>query len=106
MTNKLLILTTCPDKNTATTLAGQLVQKKLAACVNIGTASTSIYEWQGNLQHDTEYLLTIKTTKEAYRELELAIQNAHPYELPEIIGVPIECGSEKYLTWVQECIKS
>jgi periplasmic divalent cation tolerance protein len=96
----LLVLTNLPDRAAAERLADTLVDRQLAACVNILAPCRSIYRWQGAVQHDEEHPMLIKTTAECYAALEQAIRAAHPYELPEIIAVPIERGLPAYLDWV------
>lgn len=96
----LLVLTNLPDRAAAERLAGSLVEKHLAACVNILAPCHSVYRWKGALQRDEEHPMLIKTTAERYTELEAAIRAGHPYELPEIIAVPIEHGLPAYLDWV------
>jgi periplasmic divalent cation tolerance protein len=96
----LLVLTNLPDRAAAEKLADALIAKQVAACVNILAPCLSVYRWQGAVQHDEEHLLLIKTTRERYAALETAIREAHPYELPEIIAVPIERGLPAYLAWV------
>jgi periplasmic divalent cation tolerance protein len=97
----LLILCTCPDQATAQTIANQLVDQALAACVNILPGLTSIYQWRGKRETAQEHLLLIKTTDEAYKTLEQAITELHPYELPEVIAVPITQGLNGYLQWIE-----
>jgi periplasmic divalent cation tolerance protein len=96
----LLVLTNLPDRAVAERLADMLVAKNLAACVNILAPCRSVYRWKGALQHDEEHPLLIKTTAERYSALEEALRAGHPYELPEIIAVPIERGLVAYLDWV------
>jgi periplasmic divalent cation tolerance protein len=96
----LLVLTNVPERAAAERLADLLVEKKLAACVNILTPCRSVYRWQGAIQHDEEHPMLIKTTTERYAALEEALRSSHPYELPEIIAVPIERGLPAYLEWV------
>jgi len=96
----LLVLTNLPDRAAAERIADLLIEKRLAACVNILAPCRSVYRWKGALQHDEEHPLLVKTTTERYAELERAIRDAHPYELPEIIAVPIERGLPEYLGWV------
>jgi len=103
MTSTLLVLCTCPDHRTAQDLAGHLVREGLAACVNVTAPVTSVYLWQGKLEQEEESLLLIKTSAARYSELEQALRSRHPYELPEIIAVPIEKGSSDYLQWVEQC---
>lgn len=100
--NALLVITNLPDREVAERLADALITKHLAACVNVLAACRSVYRWKGEVQHDEEYPLLIKTTYERYPELEAEIRALHPYELPEIIAVPIERGLPGYLVWVAE----
>ena len=96
----LLVLTNLPDRAAAERLAEELVQKNLAACVNILAPCRSVYRWKGAVQHDEEHPMLIKTTHERYGALEQTLRAGHPYELPEIIAVPIERGLPAYLEWV------
>lgn len=96
----LLVLTNLPDRAAAERLAGTLIEQRVAACVNILAPCKSVYRWKGAVQHDDEHPLLVKTTAERYPALEAAIRAAHPYELPEIIAVPIERGLPAYLAWV------
>jgi periplasmic divalent cation tolerance protein len=96
----LLILSTCPDKETAIRVANTLVSKRLAACVNILPKLTSVYHWQGQIEASEEHLLLIKSTRTAYDEVESAICETHPYELPEVVAVPLIAGLESYLAWI------
>ena len=101
--DKLLIYCTCPDREHADRIAGHLVSERLAACVTIMAPTVSVYTWQGKLETAEEHLLLIKTSQSRYAELEQAILSVHPYELPEIIAVPIEQGLPAYLHWIDEC---
>jgi periplasmic divalent cation tolerance protein len=103
MSDILLVFCTCPDRRTALDLTTHLVEKRLAACVNISAPITSVYRWQGKVERSEEYLLSIKTSAARYTELEQEIRKRHPYELPEIIAVPIEQGLTDYLKWVEQC---
>ncbi|MHB1358155.1 MAG: divalent-cation tolerance protein CutA [Rhodocyclaceae bacterium] len=96
----LLVLTNLPDEASAHSLATALIEAKLAACVNILAPCRSVYRWQGRIEDAAEVPLLIKTTAERYAALEAAIRAQHPYELPEIIAVPIERGLPDYLSWV------
>jgi periplasmic divalent cation tolerance protein len=96
----LLVLTNLPDRAAAERLAETLVQQRLAACVNLLAPCRSVYRWKGALQRDEEHPLLAKSTVERYPALEAAIRAGHPYELPEIIAVPIERGLPAYLDWV------
>jgi periplasmic divalent cation tolerance protein len=98
-----IILSTCPDKNTAENIARLLVKDKLAACVNILPGITSIYTWREQIKSSQEHLLLIKANKSAYQAIATAITQQHPYELPEIIAIPIENGLPEYLRWIDSC---
>src|SRR5258707_13785474 len=93
----LLVLTNLPERAAAERLADALLEQRLAACVNILAPCRSVYRWEGALQHDEEHPLLIKTTAERYAALQRAIRAGHPYEIPEIIVVPIEHGLPEYL---------
>jgi periplasmic divalent cation tolerance protein len=101
MTQALIVLTTMPEYAVALRLAEELIGAKLAACVNILPLMTSIYEWKGKLETGQEYQLLIKTSLSCYPELEDHIRRSHPYELPEIIALPVEAGLTAYLDWVR-----
>lgn len=96
----LLVLTNLPDRAAAERLADILIEQRLAACVNILAPCRSVYRWKGDLQHDEEHPMLIKTTAERYAALEQVLRSGHPYELPEIVAVPIERGLPHYLAWV------
>lgn len=96
----LLILTNLPDQASAQAMAESLVADRLAACVNILAPCRSVYRWQGRVEDAPEIPLLIKTTAARYAALEAAIRAGHPYELPEIIAVPIARGLPEYLNWV------
>jgi periplasmic divalent cation tolerance protein len=96
----LLVLTNLPDRAAAEKLAEALIEKRVAACVNILAPCRSVYRWQGAVQHDEEHPMLIKTSAERYGALEAAIRAGHPYELPEIVAVPIERGLAAYLEWL------
>ena len=98
--NTLLVLTNLPDRASAERLADMVVEGNLAACVNILAPCRSVYRWKGAVQHDEEHPMLIKTTGERYPALERALRAGHPYELPEIIALPIERGLPAYLQWV------
>ena len=96
----LLVLTNLPDRAAAERLANGLVENRLAACVNILAPCLSVYRWKGTTQREEEHPVLIKTSAERYAALEEAIRAGHPYELPEIIAVPIERGLPAYLDWI------
>jgi len=96
----LLVLTNLPDRAAAERLADALIEQRLAACINILSPCRSVYRWKDAVQHDEEHPMLIKTTTERYGALEQALRSGHPYELPEIIAVPIDRGLPAYLDWV------
>jgi len=96
----LLVLTTLPDADSAARIARALVEGRHAACVSIGAPVRSIYVWQGALEDASEVPLAIKTTADAYDALEAALRALHPYELPEIVALPVTRGLPAYLQWV------
>jgi len=99
-----LLMNTCPDQKTAEAIATILVEEKLAACINILPGITSIYTWQGQVETAQEHLLLIKTRTDRNREITDCIRTNHPYELPEIIAVPIDQGLPEYLQWIDSCL--
>ncbi|MEN3371676.1 divalent-cation tolerance protein CutA [Dechloromonas sp. ZS-1] len=96
----LLVLTNCPDEATANAIALALVEEKFAACVNILPRVQSVYRWQGAVESASEIPLLIKSTVGCYAELEAAIRARHPYDVPEIIALPITQGLPAYLNWI------
>ena len=97
-----IVLTTCPDDETATKIAGALVEKDIAACVNIIPGIQSVYHWEGRVEKDAEWLLVIKAPGDRYTAIEKTVVSLHPYELPEVIAVPIGAGLPAYLAWMDE----
>ena len=95
-----LALCSCPDEATARSLASGLVEEQLAACVSLLPRVLSVYRWQGRVQEDAEVLLLIKTTQERFPQVRDYLAATHPYELPEVIAVPVAQGYEPYLDWV------
>jgi len=96
----ILVLTTLPDHAAAQSLTRALLAGRLAACVNIGAPVESMYHWHGEIETAREVPVTIKTRSQLYAQVEAAILAAHPYELPEIIAVPIVHGLPRYLDWI------
>jgi periplasmic divalent cation tolerance protein len=100
MTNARIVLTTLGSKDGAEKLAQQLVERRVAACVNIVGPIRSVYRWEEKIEHEEEYLLLIKTTAGHAADLQAIFEELHPYELPERVEVAIEGGSEPYLAWL------
>lgn len=98
----LLVLTNFPDRQAAEQLAKRLIEGRFAACVNILAPCRSVYRWKDAVQVEEEHPMLIKTTAARYAALESALRAGHPYELPEIIAVPIEQGLAQYLDWVAQ----
>jgi len=97
-----IVLTTLADEQQAEDLAAALVERRLAACVNIVGPIRSIYRWKGRVEREKEFLLIMKTTPEQAARLEAAFKELHPYELPERIELSVEGGSEAYLSWITD----
>ena len=102
MDETLLVITNLPDRDAAVKVAHALVERRLAACVNVLAGCTSIYRWKGEIENAQEVPVLIKTRSALYEELEAAIRELHPYELPEIIAIPVVRGLAEYLAWVGE----
>lgn len=96
----LLALVTCPDADVAAKIAKTLVEERLAACGNLVPGLRSIYTWEGKLCDEAEVLLLVKTTDEAYAQMQARVVELHPYDVPEVIAVKIEAGLPAYLGWV------
>jgi periplasmic divalent cation tolerance protein len=96
-----VIFCTVPDAATGERIARHLVEYRLAACVNVIPGITSVYRWQGQVETGSEALLKIKAKTANYKKIETAIRSQHPYELPEIIAVPVSVGLAEYLDWVR-----
>jgi periplasmic divalent cation tolerance protein len=94
------VLTNLPDSESAFNLARELVELRLAACVNVLAPVESFYRWEGQVERAREYPLLAKTTRERYEALEQAIRERHPYSVPEVVAWPIERGLPAYLEWV------
>ena len=100
MSQILIVFTNCPDEACANTIALALVEAKVAACVNILPRAQSVYCWQGSVESATEILLFIKSTAANYAALENLIRQHHPYDVPEIVALPVTHGLPAYLNWV------
>ena len=102
MSDAIIVLCTCPDNASARQLAQTLLSEKLAACVNLIPQVTSLYYWQGKMEESQEVQLVIKTRRTMFGVLQERLLSLHPYEVPEILALPILCGNPAYLQWVQE----
>jgi periplasmic divalent cation tolerance protein len=104
VSERLLVLTTVARAEDAERIAEALVEKRLAACVNVLPGVRSIYRWKGAVERDEERLLVVKTRGDRFDALRDAILALHPYEVPEVVAVPIEAGSPAYLRWLDESV--
>ncbi len=102
MTDKIVVFTTCGTEEEARTLASMLIEKHLAACVNIVAPLISVYRWKGAIEESREWLLIVKSRRERFDQLRIALEAAHSYELPEVLAVPVLEGSLNYLAWVDQ----
>ncbi|HXY16221.1 MAG TPA: divalent-cation tolerance protein CutA [Terriglobales bacterium] len=105
MTDKRLVLTTAESQNQARRIADMLIERKLAACVNIVPGVQSIYRWKGKAEEAEEWLMLIKTTADAFEHVCVAIKEMHTYELPECLCLAVEGGSPEYLRWIEESVE-
>jgi periplasmic divalent cation tolerance protein len=101
MTDKIVVLSTCGSAEEAARIARALVEKKLAACVNVMPAVRSFYRWKGAIEDEQESLLVIKSSRVLFDQLRAEIERLHSYEVPEVIAVPVVDGSEGYLEWLE-----
>ncbi|MGA2414377.1 MAG: divalent-cation tolerance protein CutA [Candidatus Sulfotelmatobacter sp.] len=104
MSDTRLVLTTAGSEAEAKKIARALVERHLAACVNIVPQISSIYRWQGKVEEAQEWLLIMKTTAQAFERVCDAVAELHSYELPECICLAIEDGSSNYLRWIEESV--
>ena len=100
MTDKIVVFTTCGSEEEARKLASILIEKHLAACVNITSPVTSVYRWKGAIEQAQEFLLIIKTRRERFDDVRVLLEAAHSYELPEVLAIPVVEGSPTYLAWL------
>jgi periplasmic divalent cation tolerance protein len=97
----IIVLTNFPGRDSALALARRLVEAKLAACVNVLEGCTSVYRWKSKIESGQEVPMLIKTRAELFSAVQAAICSGHPYELPEIVAVPVTAGLGEYLSWVR-----
>jgi periplasmic divalent cation tolerance protein len=102
MTDKIAVLTTCATWMDAEKIANAVLEPGLAACVNILGGVGSRYRWKGEIEKSVEQMLVIKTRRELFDRVREAVEKVHPYELPEIVALPIAAGSPAYLNWIDE----
>jgi periplasmic divalent cation tolerance protein len=98
----LVVLSTVGNADDAQRIARALVERGLAACVNVVPGITSVYRWKGRIESDAEHLLIIKTTAEGFEPLRAALLSLHPYEVPELLALPVRGGHGPYLAWLDE----
>jgi periplasmic divalent cation tolerance protein len=103
---KKIILTTAGSRDEAQQIAHALVERRLAACVNIVGPMESVYRWKDEIESAEEWLLLVKTTAAAFESVRSAIHELHSYALPECVEIPIEAGSAAYLKWIEENVES
>src|ERR1041385_7634759 len=103
--DQIVVLMTAANADEATRIADILIERKLAACVQILPPMTSIYVWKGEVQRESEILLLAKSTRAKFDDLESAVRAIHSYETPEIIALPIVDGSQSYLAWLRSCLE-
>ena len=102
MTDAIQVVTTTPTRDVAQQIASSLVERKLAACAQVAGPITSTYRWKGKVESAEEWLCVVKTRRDLYGAVEAAIRGVHPYEVPEILALPVLDGSADYLTWLKE----
>jgi periplasmic divalent cation tolerance protein len=104
MSETMVVLVTAPTAEKAAEIARVLVEEKLAACGNVLPGIRSIYRWQGEIHEDSEALLLLKVPRKRLQELSDRVVKLHPYEVPEVVALPIEGGSERYIDWIVQCM--
>ena len=104
MTDKVVVLVTSGSLPECEKIATALVEKRLAACVNVVPNIRSFYRWEGKIQDDQEFLMIVKTFRGRFSELRAEVERLHSYQVPEIICLPIVEGAAAYLQWVEECV--
>jgi periplasmic divalent cation tolerance protein len=105
VTDKVVILVTVANRDECKKIARHLVEKRLAACVNISQPIESVYRWEGQIAEEGEFLLIIKSIRELFSEIKTEISKVHSYHTPEIICLPVIDGSRNYLQWISDSVK-
>jgi periplasmic divalent cation tolerance protein len=106
MTDKIVVFSTCDSEEQAGRIARELVEQRLAACVNVLPGARSVYRWKGQMEDSAEWLLIIKSRRDLMDKLRAAIGKIHTYEVPELLAVPVVDGSENYLAWLDRELDS
>jgi periplasmic divalent cation tolerance protein len=101
MTDKILVISTCAAEADAERLARALLDARLAACVNVVPGVRSLYRWKGEIESELEFMLIIKTSRDLFPALRAEIEKLHPYEVPELLALPVLAGAEDYLSWLE-----
>jgi len=102
MTDKIVVLSTCATEEEAAKLARVLVEARVAACVTMVPGAQSVYRWQGAVETAAECLLIIKSSRRLFEPLRTALEEAHPYDVPEVLAMPVVEGAAKYMNWLEE----
>jgi periplasmic divalent cation tolerance protein len=102
MTDKIVVLSTCATEEEAAKLARVLVEARVAACVTMVPGARSVYRWQGAVESAAECLLIIKSSRQLFEPLRMALEEAHPYDVPEVLAMPVVEGSANYMNWLEE----
>ena len=105
MTDKIVVFTTCAVESDAERIARALVDARLAACVNVVPGVRSFYHWKGKTESSQEFLLIVKTSRDLFDALRAEMEKLHPYELPELLALPVVAGAEDYLRWLQSNLR-
>ncbi len=102
MKETVVVLVTVPSREVGEEIAGRIVTERLAACVNVLGPIRSVYRWKGELCREEEYLLLIKTTRDCFLALDERVRALHPYDVPEVLALPVQSGSEAYVGWISD----
>ena len=105
MTDKIVVLTTCAVESDAQRMARALVDGRLAACVNVVPGVRSFYHWKGEIESSEEFLLIVKTSRDLFPALRAEMEKLHPYEVPELLALPVVAGAENYLSWIESNLR-
>jgi periplasmic divalent cation tolerance protein len=106
MTDKIVILSTCGSEEEAAKVARLLVEERLAACVNVVPRVSSFYRWEGKIESGEEWLLVIKSSRRFFQQLRATLEQAHSYEVPEVIAIAVEDGAPGYLSWMDANLRN